>query len=105
MYGYTFPTKDVDGCKIPKTIDEYGEEENRNFQLNSRAIYIIVCSIDRNEYNRVSQCKTAKEVWRILEVTHEGTNQVKDSKVRIFENDYELFKNLMNLLLRCLLGL
>ena len=36
----------------------------------------------------ISQCKTAKEIWRILEITHEGTNQVKDFKVRILENDY-----------------
>ena len=27
-----------------------------------------------------------------LEITHEGTTQVKDSKVRILENDYEMFK-------------
>ena len=48
--------------------------------------------MDRNEYNKISQCKTAKEIWRILEITHEGTTQVKDSKVRILENDYEMFK-------------
>ena len=48
--------------------------------------------MDRNEYNRISQCKTAKEIWRILEITHEGTTQVKYSKVRILENDYEMFK-------------
>ena len=36
--------------------------------------------------------KTAKEVWRILKITHEGTNQIKDSKVRILVNDYETFK-------------
>ena len=48
--------------------------------------------MDRNGYNRISQCKTVKEVWRILQITHEGTNQVKDSKVRILENDYEMFK-------------
>ena len=87
LYGYTFPIKDVSGCKIPKALDGYSLEENRKFQLNYKAIYIIVCAIDRNEYNKISQCKTTKEVWRILEVTHEGTNQVKDSKVRIFEND------------------
>ena len=92
LFGYTFPTKDVDGGKIRKTLDEYNEEESRNFQLNSRAIYILVCAMDRNEYNRISQCKTAKEIWRILEITHEGTTQVKDSKVRILENDYEMFK-------------
>ena len=92
LFGYTFPTKDVDGGKIRKTLDEYNEEESRKFQLNSRAIYILVCAMDRNEYNKISQCKTAKEIWRILEITHEGTTQVKDSKVRILENDYEMFK-------------
>ena len=92
LFGYTFPTKDVDGGKIRKTFDEYNEEESIKFQLNSRAIYILVCAMDRNEYNRTSQCKTAKEIWRILEITHEGTTQVKDSKVRILENDYEMFK-------------
>ena len=48
--------------------------------------------MNRNEYNRISQCKTTKEIWRILEITHEGTNQVKDSKVRTLVNDYEMFK-------------
>ena len=28
LYGYTFPTKDVNECKIPKTLDKYIEEEN-----------------------------------------------------------------------------
>ena len=48
--------------------------------------------MNKTEYNRISQCKTTKKVWRILEITHEGTDQVKDSKVRIFVNDYEMFK-------------
>ena len=83
LSGYTFPTEDVDGGKIIKTLDEYKEEESRKFQLKYRAIYILVCAMDRTEYNRISQCKTAKEIWIILEITHEGTTQVKDSKVRI----------------------
>ena len=92
LLGYTFPSKDVDGNKIQKPLEEYNEEENREFLLNSRAIYNLVCSMDRNEYNKISQCKTTKKVWRILEITHEGTNQVKDYKVRILVNDYEIFK-------------
>ena len=31
LFGYTFPTKDVDGGKIRKTLDEYNEEESRKF--------------------------------------------------------------------------
>ena len=92
LCGYTFPTKVVDINKIQKPLEEYDEEENKEFQLNSRVIYILVCAMDRAEYNRICQCKTAKEVWRLREITHEGINQVKDSKVRILVNDYEMFQ-------------
>ena len=33
----------------------------------------------------------AKEIWRLLENTHEGTNQVKESTINILVHDYELF--------------
>ena len=91
LCGYFFHTKVVDENKIQKPLDKYDEEENKEFQLNSKAIYILVCSMDRIEYNIIFQCKTT-EVWRILEITYEGTNQVKDSKVRILANDYQMFK-------------
>ena len=64
LFGYTFPTKEVDGGQIKNTLDEYSEEEIRKFLLNSKAIYILVCAMDRNEYNRISQCKTALEDTR-----------------------------------------
>ena len=62
LFGYTFPAKDVDGNKIKKSLEEYDEEESREFKLNSRAIYILVCAMDKTEYNRICQCKMAKEV-------------------------------------------
>jgi hypothetical protein len=33
-----------------------------------------------------------KENWDKLEVTYEGTNQVKESKVSMLVHEYELFK-------------
>ena len=92
LFGYTFPIKNVDGNKIQKPLEEYNDGENKEFQLNSRAIYILVCAMDRTEYNKICQCKTAKDVWGILEITHEGTNQVKDSKAIILVNDYKYSK-------------
>ena len=47
--------------------------------------------MDRNEYNRICQCKSAKEIWRLLEITHEKTNQVKESKINLLVHNYELF--------------
>ena len=43
------------------------------------------------EMNRICQCKSAKEIWRLLEITHEGTNQVKESKINLLVHNYELF--------------
>ncbi|XP_057985288.1 uncharacterized protein LOC131170241 [Hevea brasiliensis] len=37
-------------------------------------------------------CASAKEMWDKLEVTYEGTNQVKESKVNRLVREYELFE-------------
>ena len=47
--------------------------------------------MDRNEYNKICQCKSTKEIWRLLEVTHERTNQVKESKINLLVHSYKLF--------------
>ena len=45
----------------------------------------------RNECNRICQCKLVKKIWRLLEITHEGTNEVKESKINLLVHNYELF--------------
>ncbi|RVW74399.1 hypothetical protein CK203_058196 [Vitis vinifera] len=74
----TLPTKLVDGVLVPKPKQEWNELDRRNFQLNAKVVFTLQCAMDRNEYNRICQCKSAKEIWRLLEITHEGTNQVKE---------------------------
>ena len=86
----TFPSQLVDGVMVPKPKQEWDERDRRIFQLNAKVIYTLQCVMDRNEYNRICQYKSAKEIWRLLEVTHEGTNQVKDSKINLIVHSYEL---------------
>ena len=76
---------------VSKPKQEWDQHDRRNFQLNARVVYTLQCVIDKNEYNRISQYKSAKEIWRLLEVTHEGTNQVKESKINLLVHSYELF--------------
>jgi len=45
-----------------------------------------------NEFFPVSQCKNAKEMWEVLEVTHEGINDVKRARKHALIQEYELFK-------------
>ena len=87
----TFPTKLVDGVMVPKPKQECNELDRRNFQLNGKTVFTLQCAIDRNEYNRICQCKLAKEIWRLLKITHEETNQVKESKINLLVHSYEFF--------------
>ena len=52
---------------------------------------MLHCALDVNEYNRISTCTSAKQVWDKIEITYEGTNQVKKSKINMLWREYELF--------------
>ncbi|GJX82532.1 zf-CCHC domain-containing protein [Tanacetum coccineum] len=43
------------------------------------------------EYKRVFMCKTAKEVWHTLIITHQGNSQVKNCKIDLLTQEYEKF--------------
>ncbi|GKC19520.1 zf-CCHC domain-containing protein [Tanacetum coccineum] len=43
------------------------------------------------EYERVFMCKTAKEIWHTLIITHQGGSQVKDCKIHLLTQQYEKF--------------
>jgi len=55
------------------------------------AKYIITSALSCDEFFRVSQCSSVKEMWDILEVTHEGTNDVKRARKHALIQEYELF--------------
>ncbi|KAK2975176.1 hypothetical protein RJ640_000103 [Escallonia rubra] len=59
--------------------------------MDDKAKNIIICGLDINEYNRVSACETTREIWRLLEVTHKGTNQVRETKINMLVQPYEAF--------------
>ena len=44
-----------------------------------------------NEHNRIMGYKSTKQIWDLLEVTHEGTSEVKRSKIDLLMSRYEPF--------------
>ena len=44
------------------------------------------------DYFRVSNCKNAKDMWDTLQVTHEGTTNVKRSRINTLTHEYKLFR-------------
>ena len=86
------PTKIIDGEESIKPKKKWNEIDKKMAQLNARAMNVLYYALDANEFNRISTCMLAKKIWDRLEVTHEGTNQVKESKINMLVHKYELFK-------------
>jgi len=58
-------------CKnkqVDKPWTEWTDEERRRAQYDYNAKIIIISSLNMDEYFRFSQCKSAKEMWDVLEV-------------------------------------
>ncbi|GAV81380.1 UBN2 domain-containing protein, partial [Cephalotus follicularis] len=89
--GPRIPTRNIEGVVSPKPENEYNDNDFRMLQLNSKAKHVLFCAVGPNEFNQISSCDSAKEMWDLLEVTYEGTNQVKESKISMLVHEYELF--------------
>ena len=59
---------------------------------NSKAVNAIFCGVSPNEFHRISHVKIAKEAWKILETTYEGTKKVKDTKLQMLTTKFEELK-------------
>ena len=85
-------TKLENGKKIPKTYEEWDENDKTRYALNSKAINIIYCSVSADEFKKLSRCETAKQMWDKLQVTHEGTTELKKSRIDSLMKEYENFQ-------------
>ncbi|GKC99807.1 zf-CCHC domain-containing protein, partial [Tanacetum coccineum] len=53
---------------------------------------MVVCNaLPGKEYERIPMCKTAKEIWDTLLITHQSNSQVKDNKINFLVQQYEQF--------------
>lgn len=88
------PTKKVGepAVMVPKTRKEYNDADRKAIEKNFSAKKILVCGIGPDEYNRISACQSTKEIWEALQTAHEGTTQVKQSKIDMLTTEYELFR-------------
>jgi len=86
------PVSVVNGISVAKSFDELTDVENKRVQYDCVAKNIITSALILDEFFRVSQCSSAKEMWDILEVTHEGTTDVKQARKHVLIQEYELFR-------------
>jgi len=76
----------------PKTFAQWTADENRRAQYDVKARNIISSALTLDEFYRISVCTSAREMWEILRVTHEGTDEVKRARKNSLIQQYEIFR-------------
>ena len=74
----------------------WSEDTTKDYEANARAQYALTQALNEDDLSRIINCKSAFEVWNVLIVTHEGTSQVKRSKIDLLRSQYENFYMLEN---------
>jgi hypothetical protein len=75
------------GAQVPSPGDE-GYDSNKFAQIrhfDSQATTILLASLCREEYNKVQGLKSAKEIWDVLKIAHEGDEVTKITKRETIE--------------------
>ncbi|XP_070039781.1 uncharacterized protein [Nicotiana tomentosiformis] len=90
--GPLIPTKQNTQTEtVPNDPSEFVATDFRMIEKNAKAKKILIYRLGPDEYNRISVCSNAKQIWDVLQTAHEGTNQVKRSRIELLIRNYELF--------------
>ena len=89
--GLFVPTKELNGELIPKEWDEMRDDMKRKVQDDLKAKNILTYGLCSVEFFHTARCKSAKEIWNMLEVTHEGTTDVRRARKHALVSEYEAF--------------
>lgn len=66
---------------VPKPEAQRNVDDEKKWYCDWKARNILISTLGVDEYYHVSHCKTAKAMWDSLLVVHEGTNEVKKSRI------------------------
>jgi len=78
--------------KPTTNYNAWNEEQKKSTNIDAKAMNAFFCALNKEEFNPVSTARSANQIWQILQVTHEGKNKVKESKIFILIHMFELFK-------------
>ncbi|GJR01994.1 zf-CCHC domain-containing protein [Tanacetum coccineum] len=67
------------------------DDLKRKLAKSNEAKMVLYNALPKKEYERVFMCKTAKDIWQSLSITHQGNIHVKDNKIDVLVQQYEQF--------------
>ncbi|MQM17024.1 hypothetical protein Taro_049990 [Colocasia esculenta] len=72
--------------------ENWTKDDKKKISLNCKAKSILCCALTKKEFNRISACKSAMEMWEKLRITYDGTDKVKETRIDILVAQYERFQ-------------
>ncbi|GJR98152.1 zf-CCHC domain-containing protein [Tanacetum coccineum] len=72
-------------------LEEQSDDLKKKLAKNNEAKMVLYNALPKNEYERIFMCKTAKDIWQSLLITHQGNSHVKDNKIDLLVQKYEQF--------------
>ncbi|XP_070003530.1 uncharacterized protein [Nicotiana sylvestris] len=76
---------------VPKDPSGFVAVDIRMMDKNANAKKILICGLGSDEYNKISMCSNAKQIWDALQIAQEGTNQVKRSRIELLMRNCKFF--------------
>ena len=80
--------------RIPKTPNQWSEEDKKEVAVDAKARSIIAMSLSDDVYHSVMKMRTSKSMWDILCIQYEGTNEVQLTRTINLVRRYESFMHL-----------
>ncbi|KAG7544170.1 Zinc finger CCHC-type [Arabidopsis thaliana x Arabidopsis arenosa] len=81
-----------EGLKVKKPKANWTDAEKNLSKFNARAMNAIYSCLDDDEFNLVQGSENAKQMWDILQKTHEGNTGVKRTRLDQLATDFENLK-------------
>jgi hypothetical protein len=64
---------------------------NEQIHKNTQATTVLLASLCKDEYNKVSGLDNAKQIWDTLEISHEGNDTTMITKIEFVEGELGRF--------------
>jgi flagellar basal body-associated protein FliL len=64
---------------------------NEQIHKNAQATTVLLSSLCKDEYNKVSGLDNAKQIWDTLKISHEGNNATMITKMELVEGELGRF--------------
>ena len=79
------------GCKILDEDETPTPVQQYVLQRNFQALNILHTYVSPEEFDKIKDAPTTKDAWDTLQVNHQGSRKVRESRIKTLEDELSLF--------------